>query len=439
MQHETLNHALWKRLAPSARQKILDAFTEAEKTALEYHWKFWARTEQLAPEGDWTNWLLLAGRGFGKTKSATEWARDQIENQGKQSIAIVAATTRDSRRILVEGPSGFLNICPPWNKPVYLPSKGELLWPNGAKAFLYSAEEPERLRGPEHDAALCDELGSWQRQEATWDMLQFTLRAGERPQTVIATTPRPGGVIKQLLTSRNTVVTRGTTFANRDHLSAEFFNSIIARYEGTRLGRQELYAEMLEDLDGALWSLDLLDAVRIDDAAKVPEMKRTVVAVDPSGKSTDGSQQGIVVCGQGFNGLFYVIADYSCSESPQGWAMRAARAFYRHGCDMMVAERNFGGDMVKTILQGQGYNMPIRMVTASKGKHVRAEPIAALFEQFRVRICGYHRELEEQLTQTTHEGYKGSGSPDRMDAMVYALSELSQPRATCGVITGARY
>lgn len=271
------------------------------------------------------------------------------------------------------------------------------------------------------------------------EYVQFGLRIGSWPRTMITTTPRPISILREIIKAEGTITIKGTTFDNRDNLSAEFLRD-LDRYEGTRLGRQELYAELLEDMPGALWTLDLLDSCRIVKADELPFMKRVVVGVDPSGSSNDnGAMQGIVVCGIGETGLFYVIDDCSCSESPAGWARAAVNAFRRFGADMIVAERNFGGDMVKAIIQGQAPNVPVRMVTASCGKHIRAEPVAALYERGAVRHIGYFPELEEQLCQFTHEGYRGNRSPDRADAAIHALSELALPKARAGIIHGMRY
>jgi phage terminase large subunit-like protein len=364
-----------------------------------------------------------------------EWVRQEKERHGR--IALVAETAADARDVLVEGPSGLKAIAPPWDRPKYEPSKRRVTWDNGAIAICYNATEPDMLRGPEHEIAVCDELAKWKYAQECWDMLQFGLRKGPWPRTMITTTPRPIATLKAIMKDQSTVTVRGSTYDNRDNLSPDFLHD-LRRYEGTRLGRQELHAELLEDVDGALWSHELLEMVRVD-PSKVPDMKRVVVGVDPSGTSTNGAMQGIVVCGLGMNGLFYVLADHSCSESPAGWGYKAARAFYMHAADAIVVERNYGGDMVKSVIQAQARNIPVRTVVATRGKHIRAEPIAAMYEQWRVRHAGLFPQLEEQMTQMSHEGYQGAGSPDRLDACVWALHELSAPRSSIGVINGARY
>ena len=351
----------------------------------------------------------------------------------------MAETAADARDVLVEGPSGLLAISPPWDRPKYEPSKRRVTWNNGAVATLYNATEPDALRGPEHEVAICDELAKWRYAEETWNMLQFGLRIGPWPRTMITTTPRPISILRDIIKAEGTITVRGSTYDNRDNLSADFLRD-LDRYEGTRLGRQELYAEMLDDMPGALWTLDLLDACRVTKAAELPFMKRVVVGVDPSGSSHDsGALQGIVVCGIGETGLYYVIDDCSCSESPQGWARAAVNAYRRFGADVIVAERNFGGDMVKSVIQSAAPGVPVKMVTASRGKHLRAEPVAALYESGRVRHIGYFPELEEQLCQFTHEGYQGNRSPDRGDALVHALSELALPKMRVGIAGRARY
>ncbi len=382
--------------------------------------------------------MNLGGRGAGKTRLGAEWIRKCKEKHGR--IALIGQTAGDVREVMIEGPSGIMAVSPPWDKPFYEPSKRRLTWPNGTIANTFSGDEPDQLRGPNLEVAWCDELCKFKYADDAWNNLMFALRVGSWPRVCITTTPRPIKLLRAIVNQEDTIVVRSTTYDNRDNLSADFFNELSA-YEGTRLGRQELNAEVLEDFEGSLWSLALLDAVRVPrNRENMPEMKRVVVGVDPSGSSGGGSQQGIVVCGKGANNVFYVLDDCSCSDTPQGWARAAVQAYFSWGADMIVAERNFGGDMVKAIIRSQAPSVPIKMVTASRGKHVRAEPIAALYERGLVRHLGYFRELEEQMTSVTHEGYQGRGSPDRVDACVYALSELATLGQRAGILaTGARY
>ncbi len=427
----------FRSLPEAELRKTLASFSEAEKAALFYRWESWARTEQLEPPAPWRRWLIMAGRSWGKTRCGAEWIRKVKEKHGR--IALVGQTAGDVREVMIEGPSGIMAVAPPWDRPKYEPSKRRVTWPNGAIANTFSGDEPDQLRGPNLEVAWCDELAKFKYAQAAWDNLMFALRVGSWPRVVITTTPRPMKLLRNIMQQEGTVLTRGTTYDNRDNLAPDFFSELAA-YEGTRIGRQELYAEFLEDMPGALWTIDLLDALRVRSQAELPEMKRIVIGIDPSGTSNDaGAQQGIVVCGKGMNGLFYVIEDCSCSETPQGWARQAVSAYARYGADLIVAERNFGGDMVKAVIHGAAPTVPVRLVTASRGKHVRAEPVAALYERGVVRHIGYFPELEEQLTQFTHEGYQGDKSPDRADALVHAMSELALPRMTVGIIRGARY
>ena len=285
---------------------------------------------------------------------------------------------------MVEGESGLLNISPVSERPSFQPSRRRVVWPNGAMAFLYSAQEPERLRGPQHDAAWADELAAWARGQETWDQLQFGLRLGDDPRAVITTTPKPLPLLRALAVDSNCKVTRGTTYDNNPVLPAAFLDRHVKRYEGTRLGRQELHAELLDDTPGALWSFETLLACRV---AAHPDLRRVVVAVDPSGSSgaDDGDQQGIVVAGLGVDGLGYVLADRTCRLSPEGWGLRAIEAFDEFGADRIVAEKNYGGDMVRFTIHTVRPTAPVTLVTASRGKIVRAEPIAALYEQARIK------------------------------------------------------
>lgn len=393
------------------------------QAALQWKWRDWnARPNQIAPDGEWSTWLVLAGRGFGKTRSGAEWLREKWK-AGAQRIAIVAETAADSRDVLVEGQSGILAISPKDDRPLYEPSKRRLTWPNGAVATLYNGTEPDQLRGPEHDTALVDELAKYSYPQDTWDNLQFGLRLGPHPQVCVTTTPRPIPIIRSLMKDPATRITRGSTFDNAANLPARFIQTIRDRYEGTRLGRQELFAEVLDDAVGALWSRDSIIH------GLLPQMQRIVVAIDPSGASgatdEDADSIGIIVAGKGVDGRFYVIEDATCRLSPSGWARRAVERYQAHKADKIVAERNFGGDMVASVIRTADRNANVKLVTASRGKSVRAEPIAALYEQKRVTHAAGLEALEDQMMQMTLSGYVGEGSPDRVDALVWALTELA--------------
>jgi phage terminase large subunit-like protein len=394
--------------------------------ALERSWAAIARPNQLPPLGDWWQiWLLLAGRGFGKTRTLAEWVCAQVGSGLASRIALVAATAADARDVLVEGESGILSVAPPWCRPVYESSKRQLTWPNGAIAKTYSAEEPERLRGPQHDAAVCDELGSWSRPE-TWDMLQFGLRLGRHPRCLVATTPRPTKLIRELLAreGRDVAVTRGSTYENHANLAPGFFDQVIRQYEGTRLGRQELLAEVLEDTPGALWSHGIIDAAR---QAAAPSLARIVVAIDPATTSgEDADETGIVVVGKDNQGHGYVLADASGKYQPIEWAKIAIAAYRAHRADRIVAEINNGGDMVAATLRMVDPNVPFTAVHASRGKVTRAEPVSALYEQGRMHHVGTFPQLEDQMTNFTADfDRRAAGySPDRVDSLVWGCTEL---------------
>jgi phage terminase large subunit-like protein len=398
-------------------------------------WPILARPNQLPPtRDDWFIWLLLAGRGYGKTRSLVEFVIEKVTAGAAKRVALVAPTAADARDVLVEGPSGILACSPPWWRPVYEPSKRRLTWPSGAIATLYSADEPERLRGPQHDLAAVDELGSWRRPEA-WDNLMFGLRLGERPLCAVATTPRPTKLVRDLVSREGAgvAVTRGTSYENRDNLAPQFFDSITAKYEGTRLGRQELMGELLLDVPGALWTRDRLDELR---RSQGPVLQRIVVAIDPSGSGGEEADEcGIVAAGVDEDGAGWVLADASGRYQPTEWAKRAVELYYRLRADRIVAETNFGGQMVEATIRAIDQNVAYRSVTASRGKVARAEPVAALYEEGRVHHLGTFPELEDQMCsfgpafRRAQAGY----SPGRVDALVWALTDLVlQPMRCCG-------
>jgi phage terminase large subunit-like protein len=429
--------SLIDRLAALPEQERRTALAElpaALRAQALYAWELWARPDQLEPPGAWSVWLLRSGRGAGKTRTGAEWVRRHIEAGDYRRIALVGRTWADVRDVMVEGESGLLAVSPPWFYPDYQPSRRLLLWPNGAIAKLYSAEEPDLLRGPQHDGAWCDELASWRLAE-TWDNLMMGLRLGTEPRCVVTTTPRPTKLIRSLIAKQSTAQTRASTYANRANLAAAFLDDIISSYEGTRLGRQEIYGEVLEDVPGALWSHAGIDGLRV--GAAPPHLLRVVVAVDPAVSSgEDSDETGICVVALGEDKQGYVLADRSGRHAPHRWGKLVIELFHDYKADRVVAEGNNGGDLVKALLRSIDSSVPVRMVHASRGKFVRAEPISSLYEQGRVHHVGTFNELEDQMASFVPDLDRATqGSPDRVDALVWGLSEVMLKRAASLVAT----
>jgi len=427
------------RELPSAKVKQLFAqLGPAKVDELQHDWSFWGRDAQFPPtDNEWNTWLINAGRGFGKTRCGAEWVREQVK-KGHKRIACVASTNSDIERVMVKGESGFLSVCwkndktykdKPMGFPEWSPTRRSLSWANGAKVEFYSAEEPERLRGPQFSAAWCDELAAWNKDIDTWQMLQFCLRLGKHPRVCVTTTPKPTKLMRELLKNPKTVVTSGSTFDNSANLADTYLTAVKEQYEGTRLGRQELYAEVLEEAQGALWTTAMLDdaSVKHED---VPDLARIVVALDPAVTSNaESDMTGIVVAGIDINGIAYVLGDYTDRLSPQAWAAKAIQLYHHYQADRIVAEVNQGGDMVRTTVHGEDETVSYKAVRASRGKYARAEPISALYERGLVKHVSNPpdgaslNELETQMR--TWEPLGRVGSPDRLDAMVWAITDLS--------------
>lgn len=482
-------HWLSENLEPSKLQDLM------------HKWEFWARSNQLSPPGRWTYWVLLAGRGFGKTRTGAEWVHEKVEAGTAKRIALVAPTAADVRKVMVEGESGLLATAKPWNRPVFEPSKLQLVWPNGAIAQMFSAEEPERLRGPQCDTFWADEVAAWKNLQNTWDMLQFGFRLGRHPQGCITTTPKPVPIIKELVkqniaenadpeAKKTIVLVKGSTYDNVGNLATPFMDQIVKKYEGTRLGRQELDAEILEDMPGALWSRGGIDENRVKTSApsfkdtdlrelleydleanpgsnwysmqlewlkeraaslmaEIPDtLSRIVVAVDPNVSNTEGSDEiGIVIGGKGLSGQGYVLADFSTRGSPNEWASVAVLAHDIFGADRIIGEANQGGNMVEhTIASAAKFlklahkrasdHIGITMVHATRGKVTRAEPVSALYEQNRISHVGTHTVLEDQMCLfTSNFDRKAMGySPDRVDALVWSLHHLYLEGSDTGIL-----
>lgn len=420
----------------------LASLTSQEKLHLLYDWRFWARPDQLPPASAWATWLLLAGRGWGKTRTGAQTVIDWARSTPGCRIALVGRTAGDVRDVMVNGESGLLACSPPWFKPDYQPSNRLLVWPNGSLAQTYSADEPNLLRGPQFHYAWGDEPASWRYWEAHSN-LEFTLRLGRHPQKVYTTTPK-GGIagerLQTLLTQPGTLTNAGdrSSYANRANLPAVFFDTVLAQYTGTRIGQQEIYAMLLADAMGALWRRAMIDTARV---IEVPALERVVVAVDPPAKKT-GAECGIVVAGKDYRDHGYVLDDMSLHGSPAEWGKAVVEAYHRHKADRVVVEVNNGGDMVEHTIRTiqadpvlgtpAGKDIPITSVHASRGKQTRAEPIVAKYEQHLIHHVGLLAELEDQQCQW--EPHSGDPSPDRIDALVWALSALLITRQPSPVI-----
>lgn len=416
--------------------EVLQQLDPKKAEELRYNYRFWARPEQIPPqEGDWNVFLALAGRGWGKTWAGAQWCREQVK-RGKRRIMAVAPTNADLERVMVKGESGFLAICWAGDKtykgvhmgyPEWSPTKRTLTWANGATVTFYSSEEPERLRGPQGDAAWLDELCAWNKDRETYDMLQFCLRLGKHPRIFITTTPKPTKLLRDIVKNPKTVVVRGSTFDNAANLADTYIDAVKAQYEGTRLGRQELYAEVLDESAGALWNRTMLEQCEVDVADPVEfaqTLARVVVSLDPAVSSNaESDMTGLVVAGIDINGTCYILEDATERLSPEGWATKAIDLYYKYGADRIVYERNQGGDLVKYTLKTVDETIPLKAVHASRGKFARAEPVAALYERGKVKHLRGLDDLETQLT--TWEPLGSIGSPDRLDAMVWAVTELA--------------
>lgn len=399
---------------------------------LRHVWDYWSRPAQLPPRGAWRIWLIMAGRGFGKTRAGAEWVRRIARENPGCRIALVGATLTEARQVMVEGVSGLLSIASPSEKLAWSPSLGRLLWGNGTQARIFSAAEPEGLRGPEHHFAWADEVAKWPDAERPWDNLMMTLRLGQRPRALATTTPRPVPLIRRLLKEKGVATSRGKTDDNRANLPEAFLDGMASLYSGTRLGRQELDGELIDDIPGALWSRALIERQRAGPDIDPDNMARIVVGVDPpagsvSGDGRGGDACGIVAVGLDHAGRGHVLEDASVdATSPESWARAVAACAERYGADRVVAEANNGGAMVRSVLFAAGAALPVKLVHASRGKSARAEPVAALYETGRVTHAGAFPDLEDQMCGLVlGGGYEGPGrSPDRADALVWALSEL---------------
>lgn len=404
---------------------VLDGVDPEQAGPLLRHWELWSRGNQKRPEGMWRIWLIMAGRGYGKTRAGAEWVRDFAGRNGLCRIALVGATQAEARAIMVEGESGILEVSGGPERPRFEPSLDRLVWPNGTIATLYSAAEPNGLRGASHHLAWADEIAKWKAGEAAWDNLMLGLRLGDYPRVIATTTPRPVPLLKRLLTDRNVAVSRGRTRDNYAHLPRAFIAATESAYGGKRLGRQELDGELIEEVEDSLWPRALIELCRVN---TLPVLKRIVIAVDPPAGAGAGSDAcGIVVAGLGADDRGYVLADGSVQGlRPEGWARKVADMTEIWEADRVVAEANQGGAMVRSVLQAAGHALPLRLIHASRGKTARAEPVAALYEAGRVSHAGSFPALEDEMAGMTIGGnYAGPGrSPDRADALVYALTEM---------------
>src|SRR5262245_10630621 len=441
------SHAEWlaAAISPAEREAWLRSLSPQELEAFWYNWRIWARPAQLPPEGDWQGWIVKTGRGWGKTRVGAEWVRMNVEQKRARRVALLNDTSADTRDVMVEGPAGILSVCPPSNRPIYEPSKRRLTWPNGAVAIMYSAEAPELLRGPEHDLAWADEPAKWRNLRkadaeggTAWDNLMFGLRIGQNPRWLATTTPRTTRFMRALLKQEDVVITEGTSAENFSSLAPAYRDRITKRYQGTRLGRQELEGKLLDDVVGALWNSRMFDLEGFRNY-NPPHFTRLVVAVDPAATSVEGqalrqringdgtdpdapADTGIVVAGRDAAGRGYVLADRTLGGTPAVWATAAVKAYYEAAADCIVAEMNNGSEMVEAPLRTIDPTVPVKLLSASRGKRTRAVPVSALYERRMVDHVGVFPDLEDEMTTWVPD--TGMPSPNRMDAAVWSLTEL---------------
>lgn len=408
---------------------MLAALTPDELETFHSDFDLFAHAHQRPPEvasngKPWRTWLILGGRGAGKTRAGAEWVRGIAKADRHARIALVGETEHDVRSVMIEGASGLIAVHPQGEKLQWYPTRRRIEWPNGAVAEVFSSENHEGLRGPQFTAAWCDELAKWRQAEATFDMLQFGLRLGERPRQVITTTPRPIALLKKLMADPSTALTRAGTVANALNLSASFVEQVFARYKGTRIGRQELDGEIVEERADALWTRAGLESCRVDAA---PELTRIVVAIDPPASSKRGADAcGIVAAGRAGDGTIYVIEDASIAgATPQGWASRAIALWRKYEADALIAEVNQGGEMVSAVLKSIDSGVPVTTTRATRGKYHRAEPVSQMYEQGRVKHAGNFPALEDEMCDFGLDGLSSGHSPDRLDALVWAVAALS--------------
>lgn len=415
-------------LSEEERQEIIGKLTPEQLSDLQYDWNFWGRPTQHEPKVPYFCWLCLAGRGWGKTDTGAHWVIEKVEAARRAKkpirIALVAETAADARDVMVEGESGIMAASHPDFMPVYQPTRRRLIWPDGSIAMTFSGDEPGQLRGPQFHYAWVDELAKYTYPDDTWDNLEFGLRLGDNPQVIVTTTPRPIPIVINLYDDPMTVVTTGSSYENISNLAPKYIQRVIHKYEGTRLGQQELHAQILRDVPGALWSIGLIGATRVR-PENVPEIVRFVVAVDPAVSSTDDSNEtGIIVIGKGVNGHGYVFKDASGVLSSYAWARTACKEYEHWKAGRIIGEVNNGGDLVRVNVHNYDPNVKFRAITATKSKGKRAEPIAGLYEQGKMHHVGYFPDLETQMTLITVDEYLGPGSPDRLDALVWGAHDI---------------
>jgi len=441
---------LLRTMGPEERHRALLGLPRAAIVAIAEEWWWQAHGGQCEPEAcedgcPWRVWSIVAGRGFGKTRAGAEWVWQRARENPDARIALVGASLDEVARVMVEGESGLLSIPRAGEDPRWLSSRGEFRFPSGARAFAYTAERPSQLRGPQHHFAWCDELAKWPRADPCWDNLMLGLRLGDAPRTIVTTTPKPVPLLKRVLAMPRTVQTNGAT-AENPHLPDDFRAAVTEMFGGTLQGRQELDGLLLDHLPGALWTRSIIEEARAPAPCMAsfehpaltvgqsgPVILRVVVGVDPPA-SADGDACGIVVCGLGEDGIAYVLADLTAGGMrPEAWARRVVSAAEAWNAQRIVAEKNQGGDMVESVLKAAGPHAPVRLVHAAKGKGARAQPIALRFESGQAKFAGLFPDLEDELCAITYSGFEGTASPDRADALVWALTELATPRPEPGI------